>query len=52
MTYNTLQHGEHTIGDVILVSLGFHMCSLWPSMLIPFFSFKEGQVRFGRIDLV
>ena len=28
-----------TIRDVILVTLGFHMCSHWLSMLIPFFQF-------------
>ena len=52
MTYNTLQHGEHTSRDVTLVTLGFHMCGHCLSMLIPFFRLKERQIRFGRIDLV
>ena len=37
MTYNTLQHGENAFRGVILVTLGFHMCSHRLSMHIPFF---------------
>ena len=32
-----IRHGEHTFRDVILVTLGFNMCSHCLSMLIPFF---------------
>ena len=53
MTYNTLQHGEHTFRDVISVTLGFQMCSHCLSMLFLFFFWlKEWQIHFGRIDLV
>ena len=52
MIYSTLQHGEHTFREVILDTLGFHMCSLCLSTLIPFFSLKERQIRFVQIDLV
>ena len=37
MTYNTLQHCEHTSRGVTLVTLGFRMWSHCLSMLIPFF---------------
>ena len=37
MTYNTVQHGENAFRGVILVALGFHMCSHCLSMHIPFF---------------
>ena len=52
MTYNILQEDENTFRDVILVTLGFHMCSHCLSMLIPFFRLAKRQIRFGRIDLV
>ena len=33
----TLQHGEHTFEEVILVTLRFYICSHCLSMVIPFF---------------
>ena len=36
MTYNTLHMVTILLRDVILVNLGFHMCSQCLSMLIPF----------------
>lgn len=37
--------------DVILVNLGFDMCSHCLSILIPFFRLKKWQICFGWIDL-
>ena len=52
MTYNTLKHGEHTFRDVILVTLGFHMCGHCISMLSPFFSgLKNDKYASGESSL-
>ena len=53
MTYNTLKHGEHTFGDVILVTLGFHMCGHCISMLSPFFQAQRttNTLRANRLSL-
>ena len=60
MIYNTLLHGEHAFRDVILVTLGCHMCSHCLSMLKSLFSdwkndkytsgnrLSQGELRTGE----
>ena len=54
MTYNTLKHGENTFRDVILVALGFHLCSHCLSMLAPFIQDDRttNTLRANRLCLV